>query len=185
MNLLDKNVNYIIISAYSAKKSDYDNTIALRRLENKLYLKEYSIYKLNSGNNECYYYAYKNCTNKELRYDAIELLDEFKQEYIYVKYFNESDIKKIFFDGMEKVYTIENYQGNNSSNDFFENGYSFSFKEKKMYYTPSKTDLKEGIIYEYKNNSGIWLEKKVIDPEREYNNLFELLIKYKRIRISY
>ena len=54
-----------------------------------------------------------------------------------------------------------------------------------MYYTPSKTDLKEGIIYEYKNNSGIWLEKKVIDPEREYNNLFELLIKYKRIRISY
>ena len=79
MNLLDKNVNYIIISAYSAKKSDYDNTIALRRLENKLYLKEYSIYKLNSGNNECYYYAYKNCTNKELRYDAIELLDEFKQ----------------------------------------------------------------------------------------------------------
>lgn len=185
MNLLDKNVNYIIISAYSAKKSDYDNTIALRRLENKLYLKEYSIYKLNSGNNECYYYAYKNCTNKELRYDAIELLDEFKQEYIYVKYFNESDIKKIFFDGMEKVYTIENYQGNNSSNDFFENGYSFSFKEKKMYYTPSKTDLKEGIIYEYKNNSGVWLEKKVIDPEREYNNLFELLIKYKRIRISY
>ena len=183
MNLLDKNINYMIVSSYSPDKSEYDNNIALRRLENKLYLKDYSIYKLNSGVNETYYYAYKTCVNKEIRYDAIELLDEFKQEYIYVKYTGEAEIKKIYSDGIEKNYIVENYQGNNSGSDFFENGYTFSFKEKKSYIIPSKKDLYNGAIYEYKNNNGVWLEKTVVDSDREYENLFELLIKYKKIRI--
>ena len=39
------------------------------------------------------------------------------------------------------------------------------------------------VKYEYKNNSGTWVERKVIDPKVEYPQLFELLIKYSKIRI--
>lgn len=185
MNLLEKTASYLIITAQSSDKTAYDNMIGNRKLENLLYVKDYTLFNLNSNDNNICYYAYKNCTNKELRYDAIELMYEFKQEFVYVKYIGECDIKKIYHDGIEKIYTLDNYQGLNESTSFFHDGYTFSFKEKKRYITPTKKDLTEGVIYEYKNNNGVWIERKVIDPTIEYAKMFELLIKYNKIRISY
>lgn len=184
MNLIDKDINYMIISSYSKDLSDYDNHININRLQDKLYIKEFTLIKLQNAHNEVFFFAYKKCNNNELRYDAIELLDEFKQEFVIVKYLKEETVTKIMHDGSERNMVLENYNPNTSDIDFFTNGFTFSFKEQKRYYTPTKqSDFKQGMIVEYKNNEGSWVEKEVLDPIKEYENLYNLLIKYKKIRI--
>lgn len=184
MNLLDKNISYIIISAHSKNNSDYDNHISTNILQDKLYLKTFSLVKLMNRLHETFFFAYKTTTNNELRYDALELLDEFKQESVIVKYRDEDFVKKISFDGGEKSMTLENYDGSEDLDEFFNNGFTFAFKEQKRYYTPQKADdFKKGMILEYKNNAGDWTEKEVIDPHREYNDMYKLLIKYNKVRI--
>lgn len=183
MRLDDPFINYIIISAYQSKEDDIKNRLAFSRLQDKLIYKDFTI--LEMGGVQPSYLAYKDCDNDELRYDAIELMDSMKQEFVIVKYKGETEAKKILFDGRENLLGIVGYNGNENNHNFFVEGVSFSFEPRKRYYKPNGLkDFKEGMIVEILNNDGQWIEKRVKDPEVEYERMYKLLSKYNKIRIE-
>ena len=44
------------------------------------------------------------------------------------------------------------------------------------------TDFKEGMIIEIKNNKNQWLPREVMNPEKEWDKMYSLLVKYGRVR---
>jgi hypothetical protein len=186
MKLDDPYINYIIISAYQSEQDDFKNRLELSRLQDKLIFRDFTI--LEMGGIQPSYLAYKTeeYDNDELRYDAIELMDSFKQEYVIVKYKGENEAKKILFDGSESLLGVVEYQGDNNNHNFFVEGRAFSFEPRKRYYTPrGLNDFREGMIIEMKNNYGEWVQKKVVDPEVEYERMYKLMMKYDKIRIEH
>jgi len=186
MKLDDPYINYIIISAYQSKEDDLKNRLESSRLQDKLLFRDFII--LEMGGSQPSYLAYKDdeYDNDELRYDAIELMDSFGQEYVIVKYKGEKEAKKILFDGREDLLGIVEYQGESNNHNFFVEGRAFSFEPRKRYITPrSVNDFRKGMIVELKNNNGEWMQKKVNDPEVEYERMYKLMIKYDKIRIEH
>jgi hypothetical protein len=156
-------------------------------LEDALYLMDYKIYKLGNGTNRIAYIAHKESAteedNNELRYNAIELMDKFYQSSVIVKYFNEKKPKRILKDGSERPVRISKFNGD-MNNSFYNEGSSFSFVDEQQYFTPNKVaDIKEGMVVEIKNNHNEWIPREVSNPEREWNNMYKVLVKYDRIRI--
>lgn len=183
MRLDDTNINYLIVSAYQGDKDDFTNRLENSKLFDSLIFRDFTV--LEMGGNQPSYLAYKDCDNDEIRYDAIELMDMFKQEFVICKYMGESEAKKIMFDGQEKILGIVKYKGNNDNHNFFVEGNAVSFEPRKRYWKPSKSsDFKEGMIVEIKNNNGEWTEKVVKDPEVEYERMYKLLIKYGKIKVE-
>tara|TARA_R110000772_G_scaffold2410_4_gene8539 strand:- start:29920 stop:30480 length:561 start_codon:yes stop_codon:yes gene_type:complete len=184
MRLNDPYINYIIISAYRSNEDNLKNRLDLSRLQDKLIFKDFTI--LEMGGTQPSYLAYKDCDNDELRYDAIELMDSFKQEFVIVKYLNESDAKKILFDGRELLLGVVEYSGNTSHHNFYVEGQGFSFEPRTRYWIPKKSkDIKKGMILEILNNDNQWVEKEVKDPEVEYERMYKILSKYNKVRIAY
>ena len=185
MRLNDININYLIVSAYVTGEDRLVNIRKMNKLENSLYVKEYTVMPLGSDKSPAFL-AYKECSNNELRYDSIELMDEFEQSHVIVKYRGEEEAKKIMFNGSEKLLGIIDYTGDSNNDNFFIEGYSFSFKPQRRYWIPTKeSDFVDGMLIEYKNNSNQWAELTVINSKMEYEQMYKLLLKYKRIRIPY
>lgn len=187
MDLGNKKSYYIIISAYSDKQDDYTNKVMSSNLEDALYLKDYSIYKLGNGTNKIAYIGYKESAteedNNELRYNAIELMDRFYQTSVVVKYYNEKKPKRILENGSEKSLKLTNFNGD-MDNSYYNEGSSFSFVDEQEYFIPNKkSDIKEGMIVEIKNNNNEWIPREVDDPDKEWENMYKLLVKYNRIKI--
>lgn len=184
MKLNDPNINYIIISGYQSDKDDLVNRLFDSRLFDKLIFKDFTV--LLMGGSQPSYLAYKDCSNDELRYDAIELMDTFKQSFVICKYIGEVEAKKILFDGRESLLGIVKYEGNADNHNFFIEGNTFSFEPRKRYWIPSEVKhFTEGMIVEIKDNNNQWVEKKVKDPEVEYERMFKLLIKYNKLKVAY
>ena len=62
-------------------------------------------------------------------------------------------------------------------------GLSFSFVESKRYWVPkSKEDFKVGMIVEYFNNNQ-WNKKQILDLDQEFDKMYNLLIKYNKLRV--
>jgi len=185
MRLDDPYINYIIISAFQSEDDDLKNRIESSKLQDTLIFRDFTI--LEMGGIQPSYLAYKDdYDNDELRYDAIELMDRFKQEYVIVKYRGENQAKKILFDGSEKLLGIVEYKGDQNNHNFFVEGNAFSFEPRKRYLTPKGVkDFRKGMIVEMKNNNGEWIEKIVNDPEVEYERMYKLMIKYDKIRIEH
>ena len=116
MKLDDPYINYIIISGYQSNKDDLNNRLANSKLFDKLIFKDFTV--INMGGSQPSFLAYKDCSNDELRYDAIELMDAFKQKYVICKYTKETEAKKILFDGSESLLGLVKYEGN-ENNHFF------------------------------------------------------------------
>ena len=183
MKLDDPYINFIIISAYKDNCEDVDNRLSYSKLYDSLIFKDFSVVEM--GGNQPSLLAYKECDNNEIRYDAIELMDNYSQEHVIVKYKNETEAKKIFFDGRESLLGLVRYDGNTDNHNFFVEGNVFSFANKKRYNTPTKiSDFKKGMVVEVKNNNGDWVSMSVKDPEVEYHRVFKVMIKYDKIRIE-
>lgn len=185
MKLNDPYINYIIISAYQSKENGLQNRLEFSRLQDKLIYKDFTIMEMGGNDNQPSFLAYKDCDNNELRYDAIELMDSFKQEFVIVKYLQEIDAKKILFDGRESILGVVEYSGDTNHHNFYVEGLGFSFEPKKRYWTPKKvTDFKKGMIVEILNNNNQWVNKEIKDPEVEYERMYKVLIKYNKLRIE-
>lgn len=187
MNLNHKKAYYLLVSACSDLQDDYTNKVQSSRLEDALYLKEYSILKLGNGKDRTSYIAYKesatNEDNNELRYDAIELMDGFYQTSVIVKYYNEKKPKRIVKDGSERPVRLSEFNGD-MDNSYYTEGFSFSFIDEQEYFKPNKlSDIKTGMIVEVKNNNNEWIPREVTNPKKEWDNMYNLLVKYDRIRI--
>lgn len=180
MRLDDPYINYIIISAHQSKDNGLDNRLEMSRLQDKLILKDFTIMEM--GGSHPSYLAYKECGNDELRYDAIELMDSFRQEFVIVKYRNESEAKKILFDGRENLLGVVEYSGQDNHHNFYVEGRGFSFEPRKRYWVPGVNQLRKGMIVEVMNNQGQWVEREISDPEVEYERMYKLLSKYNKFR---
>jgi hypothetical protein len=124
--------------------------------------------------------------NNSLRKDSIFLMDEFEQKSIIVKYKDDIEYKLIENTGEEFLLHIELYPDlNENRNLYVFNGISFAFEKKKRYFFPSKKeDIKKGMIVEYLNEDR-WILKTINNVDLEYEKMYKLLMKYKKMRVSY
>lgn len=184
-NLSDQSISYIIISPEKDTNSLSENKIACNKLCNILYSKDYTIIPVTgyyNGRYEQSFISINNTNNDSLRKDAINLMDDFKQESIIVKYKGEDSPKKILNDGSEKLLGIILYDSNQENKTYLYNGVSFSFLEQKRYYFfKQKEELRNGMIVEFFSNDR-WVEKKIDNIDVEYEKMYKLLIKYNKLR---
>lgn len=152
-----------------------------------LYAKEYSVIPIKGyyrGQYEDSVMAYANVNNDSLRKDTLFLLNHFHEDCAIIKYHGESNAKKIFRDGSEKPLGIIMYNTDADNISYLYDGTSFSFVETKKYWKPSKKeDFKIGMLVEYFNNNK-WYERRVENPNEEYERLYKLLIKYDKVRVA-
>jgi hypothetical protein len=128
--------------------------------------------------------AYSDIDNDELRKDLIFLLNHFHQECGIIKYLGETGVKKLFSDGSEKPMGITLYNTDDENVSYLYNGMSFSFVEEVRYWKPTKAeDFKVGMVVEYLNNNK-WCQRKVENPNYEWDSIWKLMIKYDRIRVQ-
>lgn len=184
MKLNDKTAYYMVITGTHELQDSHTNSIMTSRLEDALYLREYKLLKLGNGVDNISFLAYKEDydNNNELRYDAIELMDTFYQDSVIVKYHNEKKAKRVMKNGSERSVGLSNFNGD-MENSYYNEGFSFSFTDEQEFFTPSKrSDIKEGMIIEIRNNENKWIPREVINPEIEWDKMYNLLVRYGRIR---
>lgn len=129
-------------------------------------------------------FAFSNLTNDELRTDALRILEGSHQESLIIKYRDDINAKRIFKDGQEIPLSVILYNTDSNNKSYIHDGVSFSFVEGKNYSFPKgRKDFKNGMIVELFSNKK-WVEKKVIDVDSEYEKMYNLLIKYNKIRIA-
>ncbi len=176
MDLTNQNLSFILLSS-----DKIDDMISI------LYAKEYSVLPIQGfyrGQYENSAMAFNDCDNDELRKELIFLLNHFGQECGIIKYKGEANAKKVFSDGSEKPMGIVLYNTDSDNISYLHNGISFSFVEQVRYWKPTKLeDFRVGMIVEYLNNNK-WFEKKVENPEDEWNRMFKLLSKYDKLRVA-
>ena len=187
-NLSDPNISYILFSPESETNSEEENKSLYERACSILYSKDYTIISVKGFCDGLYENSFialpKSPNNDDLRKDSIYLLDSFQQDSVIIKYVGEESSSKILSDGSEKPMSVALYNSDLNNKTYLYNGVSFSFIEEKRYYSPKqKSDLKNGMIVEYFNNSK-WNTKKILDVDKEYEELYRLLIKYNKLRIE-
>ena len=186
-NLSDPKVSYIIFTPEKESNTELENKLLCERSSSILYSKGYTILSVTGyyeGKYEKSFIAIPEFTNNDdLRKDSYYLLDTFHQDSLILKYFDNNSATKIMNDGSERPMSVAYYNENTTNKTYLHNGISFSFIEEKRYYTPKgKSDLKNGMIVEYLNDS-IWNQRTIVDIDTEYLNLYGLLIKYNKMRV--
>ena len=184
LNLIDENVGFILLSPCSVINTD--KQVQLSKAQSILFSKEYSILSLSEyccGEWSKSMIAYNDNDNNSLRKDAIHMMKNLNTEDIVVKYSGETNLKLINKDGSETPLSIDNYSDvSEDTKVYIFEGYYFTLKKEKRYYLiSSKSEIKKGMKVEY-YNSDKWNEKIVEDPDREWTNMYQLLIKYKKLR---
>ena len=177
-NLMHPDISYLIVAPNSSDQADEMSTY--------LYSKNYEVYKTETYNShfESSYVAQNSTiTNPGIHGDSIFLLKKFDLPYITEKLKNEKNPKRIFQDGKTIKLSLTSSYADNQPLYVYE-GFSFAFSEDKEYFYPKKKeDLKRGMIVEYCNND-IWKEKIILNLDTEYDDMYKLLIKYDKLRVS-
>jgi hypothetical protein len=175
IDLKNPQLSYLLVSS--------DNVNAL---SSYLYSRDYYIVDIQGyyeGKFEDSVLAFTSVDSNELRKDALHILEHFDQECAIVKYRDESSARKIFRDGQEKPLGILLYNTDSRNKSYIHDGLSFSFVEQQLYYFPNKReDFKVGMVVECLSNNK-WIEKRVYNPDVEFEKMYNLLIKYNKIRI--
>jgi hypothetical protein len=127
--------------------------------------------------------AWGDFDNDEMRQDLLFLLQHFSQDCGFIKYTGETDVRKVYRDGSERNMATTLYNADEDNVSYLLNGLSFSFVERVRYWKPKKLeDFKVGMIVEYMNGNK-WYQKKVENPNKEWNDMFMLLVKYDKLRV--
>lgn len=176
LDLKNPNFSYILVSS--------DN---LKSLTSYLYSRDFYLVDIKGyyeGKFEDSLIAFTNLDKEELYNECVHIMNYFDQDCVIAKFKNENSAVKIFQDGQQKPLGILLYNTDSSNKSYIHDGLSFSFVEKQLYYFPkNKEDFKTGMVIEcFSNNK--WIEKKVENPDIEYNKMYSLLIKYNKIRIA-
>jgi hypothetical protein len=176
LDLRNSELSYILVSASN-----------LRSLSSYLYSKDYYLVEIKGyyeGIFEDSVLAFTNLEPSDLKEDCKNIMNFFDQDCVIVKYKNQNNAFKIFSDGQEKPLGILLYNTDSKNKSYIHDGLSFSFVEQQLYYFPKKKeDFKQGMIVEcFSNNK--WIEKRVANVDIEFEKMYNLLMKYNKIRIS-
>jgi hypothetical protein len=176
MDLINDKISYMLLSS-----DKIDDVVSV------LYAKNYQIIPIRGyyqGEYEESALAFSDVDNDELRKDAIFLLNHFDQDCGIIKYLGENIAKKIYPNGSEKPMGVVMYNTDSENISYLYNGFSFSFVEQVRYWIPkSKEDFKIGMVVEYLNNNK-WYQKKVENPDEEWNSIWKLFTKYDKVRVA-
>lgn len=187
INLLDKNVAYLLISPERIQNTQLENKVNCERISSILYSKGYTILPIQGYYKNRYeksFLAFTDDNNDDLRFDAIYLMDMFEQDSVIVKYRGEIFANKVMSDGSEKNLSLITYDSEMKDRSYLYNGLSFTFLENKKYFFPKKKeDLKSGMVVEYFNNNK-WTQKTINNLDLEYDKMYKLLIKYEKLRVE-
>jgi hypothetical protein len=188
-NLSDPKTNFILFSPEKKSNSSEENKVNCERACSILYSKDYtllSVLGLFEGDREQSYLCYPNqIDNDKLREDALYLMKFFDQKNIIIKYSGESKVNKITNSGEELPMKLSIYEDDPKNKTYLFDGVSFSFIEEKRYHFPkSKKELKKGMKIEYFDNND-WTIKIIENLHKENEELYELLMKYQKVRIEY
>lgn len=176
MNLKEKNISYFIITS----NNNIDAIMSIL-WNNNYHLKPITSYYKNKYEKSLIALSDKN--NEDIKKDLIFVLNQFQDNDAILKYDNQYTARKVFVDGSEKPLDIILYNTNDDNRSYILDGLSFSFVKQKEYTLPSKKeDFKEGMVVEYYNNDK-WNEIKVENINSQWDNMFKLLVKHKKIRI--
>jgi len=127
--------------------------------------------------------AFTTLSPDEVRKDSLHLMDISNENSVIVKYKNDETICKIFNNGMESPLRLLMYNTDSVNETYIHEGISFSFIEQKRYVFPKrKEDFKSGMIIECFYNDD-WRERKVYNPDLEFDKMYNLLMKYNKVRI--
>jgi len=168
-------------TSYAILKSDN-----LEPMSSILWSKNYQILNIQGFHNN----IFEKCAivwgpydNDNLRKDIIHVLNEYNENSAIIKYYGDEVINRLKNDGQEIPLDLIMYCTDFNEYAYIHNGVSFSFKEAKRYWTPkSANDIKIGMVVEYFNNN-TWNEKEVVNPETEWEKMYNLLNKYGKLRI--
>ena len=173
LDLKNPQISFLLLSSDSA-------------LSSYLYSRDYYIIDIKEyyeGKFENSILAFTSIESNELRRDSIHIMEHFGQECAIIKYKDDYSPIKIFRDGQERPMDVILYNTDSNNRSYILNGLSFSFIEEQQYYIPrKKDDFKVGMIVELFSNNK-WIEKKVHNPETEFEKMYALLMKYNKIRI--
>lgn len=176
IDFTNKDIQYILLSS-----NKIDDMISI------LWAKEYEVLPIRGyyrGQFENSAIATSKISNDEMRKDLIFLLNHFGQDCGIIKYLGETGAKKVFSDGSEKPLGIVLYNTDSDNVSYLYNGLSFSFVESARYWKPSKLeDLKVGMVVEYLNKDK-WYRKEVENPKKEWEDMYQLLSKYDKLRVQ-
>lgn len=145
-----------------------------------LYSREYHLKDIKKNSNGVlnnFIIAYTNLSDNDLRKDSLHIMEHFNIDHIIIKYSDE--IKRVSKDGVEIPLDI--------TNDINETSYIcdydiFSFIPKKQYVYPKiKSQLSNNMIVEMLLNNK-WVNHKIKNIDIEYENIFNLMIKYQKVR---
>lgn len=149
-----------------------------------MYSKDYTISDLRTHQNGMFencYIAFCGDQNSDILKDSIHLYENFNNKNIIYKFRKEV---KILSNSGELGLDIVFNDGNLDECVYLMNGGFFTFKERKQYKFPKGIeDFKVGMVVEYFNNNE-WKQKKVLNVESEYKNMYELLIRFNKLRIE-
>lgn len=187
INLLDKNVSYLLISPEKHYNLPLENGVNCERICSILYSKGYTILPVQGYYQNKYeksFLAFTDDSNDDLRFDSIYLMDMFEQDSAIVKYRGDDFASKILQDGSEKTLSLLVYDSEGKDKSYLYNGVSFTFAENKKYFFPKKKEeLKLGMIVEYFNNNK-WTSKQIANLDIEFEKMYKLLMKYEKLRVE-
>lgn len=174
MDLNNPNLSFILISS---DKIDDMLSILWSKNYDIIPIKEYHIGKWNES-----VMIFSNNNNDQLREDLIFILNQFHQDWGIIKYTGEKNSTKVWKDGSETPLDVYLYESIDNNPVYIHGGLSFSFVESQKYWKPTKkTDFKIGMVVEY-FNGGKWNKKVVNDPDREWDDMWNLLVKWDKLR---
>jgi hypothetical protein len=188
INFSDPNISFILFSPEKENLSSDENHSRFEKACSILYSKDYTLLNVIGHFNGTYeksIIAFPTDNNNDLiRKDSFQILETFDQDSVIVKYNGTTKANKICNDGKEINLSVAYYDSNIENKTYLCDGLSFSFLEEKRYYYPKgKKDLSNGMIVEYYNDN-VWKERVITDLETEFDLLYSLLIKYRKVRFE-
>ncbi len=175
MNLLETNLQYILTSS-----SNMDALLSYIHSSNCSVLPIKGFYQ---NKWEDSVMIFNELSKFELNNLANFIMKNFNQDSVIIKYKGDNTAYSYSNNNKKELdYALYNTNAENIS--YIHNGISFSFIEKPVYTKPiNKNDLKVGMTVELLNNNK-WLEKTIYDLDKEWKEIYELFIKYDKIRIK-
>lgn len=186
-DLFDSKIRFTLINPNDDNVSELQNSWNYERLCSVLYSKDFTVVPIKEYNDGIYKPVIVGISSAEdddeIRKDVLQTLEYLDIGSAYIKYLGEESVFQIQKNGSETPITMGIYESYDNSKIYIYDGIYFSFKKNVRYFYPkNKEQLKSVGVIEFYNNEK-WNQKEIINLDEEFPKMYELLIKYNKLRI--
>lgn len=185
--LTNSDVSYLLINPKKSSDSELENQWNSERVCSVLYSKDFEVIPLKEFYENIYTEVYLGVTpnrdDDEIRKEALDILHFLDLDKGILKYNSSKNPVEIDKFGSETPLELSIYESDENSKIYIHQGVYFSFKKEKRYFIPKdKKHLKDGMVVEYLNQ-GKWNSKQIENLDQEFDKMYELLMRYGKLRI--